>query len=145
MASDAANGGGWRKGWRRERALRMPFHIFVRLCSSSPRVTLSSRLDFTPRPPNITGAHFLFPFFSLLLQVVNFFFSFSLNSLHPTLPLHRGHCAACECYWFGRLQGVWPGLTHLLPGRFLSVPAQLTLRCVRVHVFCIWGCVCVFA
>lgn len=68
--------------------------------------------------------HFLptFPF------SVNFFFlSYSLHS--PPL-LYRGHCATCECYWFGRLAGVWPGVAHLLPGGLLSVPSQLSLRCV---------------
>lgn len=71
------------------------------------------------------------PYFSLLCEL--FFLSYSLRS--PPF-LYRGHRATCECYWFGRLAGVWPGVAHLLPGGLLSVPSQLALRCVYV-----WVCV----
>lgn len=84
MASDAADGGGGRKGWKKKLALWMPFQISVCLCSLSPRVSLSSLLDFTYFFSLLTGAHSLFPFFSLLLQVVNFFFlSLPLSTLVP--------------------------------------------------------------
>lgn len=146
MASDAVNGGGWRKGWWEKKELSE--------CHFRFRSVSVARLSMSLSPPYFTSHGFfppyycrsllVFPFF-LLVWVANFFFSFppSVNSLHPTLPLHRGDCAACECYWFGRLAGVWPGLTHLLPGRFLSVPPQLTLRCVHAHMLCIWESVCV--
>lgn len=101
----------------------------ISVCSLSLYVCLSSLLDFTYFPHN-SGSHFIFFFLLFYTPWVVNFISVSLPS--PLPLLHRGHCAACECDWFGRLAGVWPGLTHLLPGGLLSVPSQLTLRCVCV-------------
>lgn len=76
-----------------------------------------------------------FPFPECDIFLISPTFLLSVNFLsapHSPRLLYRGHCATCECYWFGRLAGVWPGVTHLLPGGLLSVPSQLTLRCVYV-------------
>lgn len=70
----------------------------------------------------------------------SFLYLLPLCKLYLSLSLWRGDCAACECNWFGCLAGVWPGLTHLLPGGLLQIPSKLSLRFVSTWAS-IWVCI----
>lgn len=146
MASDAANGGGGRKGRKKKEAFSECHFRFQSVPAARLPVSVSPPYLTSHIFPRITGAHSLFPSFLCSYELWTFFSFFcQLSSSHPSSPQGPLCCLWMLLIWTprGSLARPHSSTPWKVPLSSVSTHAQVCACAYVLHLrVCV--CVCVF-